>query len=106
MSEERIEYDKKSKITRVFRAFSSPKTLVPKDELQRWAKVVRDGADDDGRPVKEVRYVFRDRETAVYNQQPLSFSGLTTFVGTGGSEEPVGDDPSFSTREDFGIEPE
>jgi hypothetical protein len=106
MSEERVEYDKKKKITRVYRSFSAAKTLVPTEELNRWASVVRSGRDDEGRPVKEVRYVFGDRETAEYNQQPLSFSGLTTFVGDGRREEQLGDGPDFSTREDFGIEPE
>ena len=106
MSEERVEHDEKTKITRVFRKFSSPKTLVPKEELARWSKIARAGEDDEGRKVKEVRYVFSDRETAEYNHQPLSFSGLKTFFAKGSKEEPVGDEPGFSAREDFGIEPE
>ena len=104
MSEERIEYDAGNNLMRVFRSFSKAKTLVPKDELQKWTKVLKAGKDDQGRDVEAVRYVFSDRETAEYNHQALAFAGLQTFVKTDGGEESVGDDPGFSVREDFGIE--
>lgn len=104
MSKEKVEYDKGARLVKVYRSFSSPKTLVPSDELSRWAAVLRAGEDDQGRPVKAVRYIFEQEETARYNQQPLSFSGLETYLARYGQEAPLGDDPKFSIREDFGID--
>ena len=104
MSDERTEYDPDERLIKVYRSFSDPKTLVPKDELQRWQRVLDDGKDDDGRPVEAVRYVFDDEASAKYNHQPLAFAGLESYVDTGGGDQPVGDDPDFSVREDFGIE--
>lgn len=104
MSDERIDYDPDNELIRVYRSFSKSKTLVPKDELRRWGKVVEQGEDDQGRSVQSVRYVFDDKETAKYNQQSVAFNGLETYVESDGSEKPLGDDPDFSVREDFGIE--
>ena len=104
MSKQRIDYDRDNKLIRVYRSFSEPKTLVPKDELREWGRVVEKGEDDQGRPVEAVRYVFDDDKTAEYNQQSVAFNGLETYVKTDGKERPVGDDPDFSVREDFGIE--
>ncbi len=104
MSDERIEYDADERLIKVYRSFSEPKTLVPKQELKRWTDVLDDGEDDQGRPVETVRYVFDDEQTARYNQQPVAFAGLETFVDSGDGETSVGDDPDFSVREDFGIE--
>lgn len=103
MSKERIEYDSKAQRIKVYRSFAKSKTLVPKDELKRWTDVVSAGKDDQGRPVKAVRYVFNDEETARYNHQPVAFAGLETFVESDGDEKSIGDDPNFSVREDFGI---
>lgn len=104
MSEERIEYDPDEELIKVYRSFSASKTLVPKEELNRWRHVVERGEDDQGRSVEAVRYVFDDVETAKYNHQPITFAGLETYVESNGDEESVGDDPKFSVREDFGID--
>ncbi len=104
MSSERIEYDKEEQLIKVYRSFDKAKTLVPKSELKRWTDVVNAGEDDQGRPVKAVRYIFSNEETARYNQQPVAFAGLETFVQSNGDAAPVGDDPEFSVREDFGID--
>ena len=104
MSEYREAYDTGHHLMRIYRAFDEAKTLVPKEEVKKWSTVAREGTDKKGRKVEEVRYVFEDKATAAYNQQPLSFAGLTTFVDEGDGEEPLGDDPEFSVREDFGIE--
>lgn len=104
MSEERIEYDAGHRLIKVYRSFEESKTLVPKEELKRWTNVVDAGRDDEGRDVDAVRYVFDDEETAEYNHQPLGFAGLQTFVIRDGDEEPWGDEPDFSVREDFGID--
>ncbi len=104
MSKERIEYDADEQLIKVYRSFSDPKSLVPKSELKKWTEVVNAGRDKKGRPVKAVRYVFTDEVTARYNQQPVAFAGLQTFVDKKGGESPLGDDPDFSVREDFGID--
>lgn len=104
MSQERIEYDVQNQVVKVYRSLPNAKSLVPTEELNRWTKVVKAGQDDQGRPVKAVRYVFEDEGAAKYNQQPVAFAGLETFVSEGGEETPLGDAPSFSTREDFGID--
>lgn len=104
MSDERIEYDADNRLIKVYRGFDKPKTLVPKDELKRWTNVVDAGRDDRGRKVDAVRYVFHDEKTAEYNHQPVAFAGLEAYVVRDGSEEPWGDEPDFSVREDFGIE--
>lgn len=104
MTEERIEYDPQDQVVKVYRSFAEAETLVPKDELKDWTKVVERGQDDQGRPVEAVRYVFSDEQTADYNQQPVAFAGLETWIETDEGEQPFGDDPDFSVREDFGIE--
>ncbi len=104
MSKKRIEYDADKRLIKVYRSFSKARTLVPNDEIQKWTGVLRDGEDEKGRKVDHVRYVFADRDTAEYNQQPLAFAKLQTFVATDGDEKPFGDDPNFSVREDFGID--
>ena len=106
MSQERIEYDADNQIVKVYPSLPNAKTLVPAAELQRWTQVVKAGQDDQGRPVRAVRYVFEDKAAATYNQQPVAFAGLETYLSEGGQETPLGDDPSFSTREDFGINEE
>ena len=103
MSKKRVEYDADNHLIKVYRGFSKAKTLVPTSELKQWTKVVDSGKDDKGRPVRAVRYIFDDEETARYNQQPVAFAGLETYVQSEGDESPVGDDPNFSVREDFGI---
>lgn len=104
MTTKRIEYDAAAKRIKVYRSFPKAKTLVPNEELKTWTSVLKSGQDDQGRSVKSVRYVFDDAATAKYNQQPLTFSGLETYVTDGGRETPLGDDPNFSVREDFGID--
>ncbi len=104
MSNYREEYDAGHRLMRIYRAFEEAKSLVPKEELDKWGKAVREGEDPEGRNIEEVRYIFSDRQTAQYNQQPLSFAGITTYVADEGGEKPLGDEPEFSTREDFGIE--
>ena len=104
MTKERIEYDADKKIVKVYRTFSSPKTLVPTKELKRWTAVAKAGEDDQGRPVKAVRYVFDNEETAKYNHQPVSYAGLQAYLKEGGKESPLGEGPDFSAREDFGID--
>lgn len=106
MSKERIEYDAENQVVKVYRSLPNAKTLVPTEELNRWTKVVKKGEDEQGRAVKAVRYVFDDAGAAKYNQQPLSFAGLETYLAAGSDEAPLGDGPSFSTREDFGIDGE
>ena len=104
MAKKRIEYDGDNQLIKVYRSFSKPKTLVPNGELQKWTDIVKAGEDDKGRTVKAVRYIFDDEETARYNHQPVAFAGLQTYVETKAGEEPYGDDPNFSVREDFGID--
>lgn len=103
---EKIEYDGASQVVKIYRTMPDAKSLVPNEELRKWTKVAQDGKDEKGRAVKAVRYIFDDPDAARYNHQPLAFAGLQTFVVEGGKENPVGDDPSFSTREDFGIDGE
>lgn len=106
MDNKRVEYDADAKLVKVFRSFSSPKTLVPSDELSRWTAILGAGEDEQGRPVKAVRYIFEQEEAARYNQQPLSFAGFQTYLLKDNQEAPLGDDPKFSVREDFGIDGE
>ena len=103
MSKTRIEYDANKRLIKVYRSFSKPRTLVPNEEIQSWTDVLSDGEDDKGRKVDHVRYVFDDADTAKYNQQPLAFAKLQTYLAGDDGEKALGDDPSFSTREDFGI---
>lgn len=105
MSTNRNEYDASAKLIRVYRAFGSPRTLVPRDELSAWSDVRQSGKDEQGREVKAVRYVFEDEESASYNHQALSFAKIETYLDSGDGERPFdGESPEFSVREDFGID--
>lgn len=101
---DRVEYDASSQTIKVYRTMPDSKTLIPNDEIRKWSKVVQEAKDDMGRDVKGVRYIFDDPEAAKYNQQPLTFAGLQTYIQDGTEEAPLGDDPKFSIREDFGID--
>ncbi|RAL23628.1 hypothetical protein DL240_05565 [Lujinxingia litoralis] len=105
MSIPRNDYDATEERIRVYPTFDTPRTLVPKDEIKAWSNVVQTGKDEQGRPVKAVRFVFENEESALYNQQALSFARLETYVDDGAGERPAGnDEPQFSVREDFGID--
>ncbi len=54
--------------------------------------------------VKQVSFVFTDKDAAEYNRDSLAFSRLNTYLRTGKKLIGLNDDaPSFDTREDFGI---
>lgn len=100
-------YDKKHKAMWVYRKFDKPKTLVPNAELKGWVDKRNDGQTDDGQPLKAVNYVFADSQTAEYNHQPMAFSKIGVYVGDLDDHDKYqseGGEPSFDTREDFGIE--
>ncbi|MBA2662981.1 MAG: hypothetical protein H0U74_11850 [Bradymonadaceae bacterium] len=107
MSKNEQDYDKASKTMRIFRSFAKPKTLVPPDELKQWIDALQSGKGPDGQAIKHVHYVFEDEQSADYNHQALSFAGVATEVGTKSRHspfKPADGEPSFSTREDFGID--
>ena len=78
-------------------------TLVPNDELRTWVAALKSGETSDGKDLSAVNYVFSDRESAEYNQQPLGFSNIGTYVGSLDNPVSLGDAPSFDTKEDFGV---
>ncbi|RDV39191.1 hypothetical protein DV096_01055 [Bradymonadaceae bacterium TMQ3] len=105
MSKSRSDYDATQKLIRVYPTFDSPKTLVPREELSAMGVILQAGKDEEGREVEAIRYVFNSPESAVYNQQALSFMKFETYVDQGDGERPVdGEDPEFAIREDFGID--
>lgn len=107
MSKQEEEYDSTTQTIRVYRAFAAPRTLVPKEELKRWTQALKQGQTSDGDPLKDVEYVFEDEQTAQYNEQALTYAGITTFLGNRDKRKPFESEdgsPSFGTREDFGID--
>ncbi len=100
-------YDKKHKTMWVYREFDKPKTLVPNAELQQWVDQRKAGQTDDGDPLETVNYVFSSEQSAEYNHQPMSFTKIGVYVGDLDDHDKYQSDdgePSFDTREDFGIE--
>ncbi len=80
-------------------------TLLQRAELQPFLDSIIDGVDTKGRPVKEVRVVFSDKEAASYNKDSLAFSRMSTWMA-GSPPTPFVDgtpDAAFETREDAGI---
>lgn len=104
MSKNKQVYDQDSKTVRVYRVFEKEKTLVPPEETQKFIGVLRDRKTDKGQPVERVQYVFESEATAEYNHQALAFAGIETYLGDETNSRPYGDAPSFSVREDFGID--
>jgi hypothetical protein len=107
MSKHEQEYDSSNQTVRVYRSFGTPRTLVPNDELKVWIDALKQGKTAEGDPLKQVEYVFDDEQTARYNEQPLAFAGIKTFLGDRHKRKPYESEdgsPSFEPREDFGIE--
>ena len=95
-------YDAQTKTLWVF-STTDADTLVTQNDLQKWVKALKAQETPDGKPLSAVNYVFGNRESAEYNQQPLSFSRIGTYVGTLDAPVTLGNSPSFGTKEDMGI---
>ena len=96
-------YDAASKTLWIFCDAQDPDTLLPHDELMEHSKALRQGALDDGRPLRKVAYVFSNDEVAKYNESALSFLKLDTYTGDLQNPRPLSDASSFKVEEDFGI---
>lgn len=105
MAKSTDKYDAKDKTMWLYRDYGSADTLVPDAEMDGWSAAVRKGETPDGDPLKAANYVFTDRGAAEYNHQPLAFSKLGCYVGKESAKRPYssGDDPSFESKEDFGL---
>lgn len=81
------------------------RTLIARNELQPYIDILLGEGQADG-PVKAIRFVLYDRETASYNHDSLKFVRIETFLDEDGTPKAwrPRDAPSFDTREDFGID--
>ena len=79
-------------------------TLVSNDLIKTWTAALASGKLADGRAVSTINVVFQDPGGADYNSTALSFAKVGTFIGS--VENPkkhAGEDPTFDTKDDFGI---
>ncbi len=95
----KTQYDAKTK-TLWIQSDADGDTLV--DEMP-WTQLLKAG-EFEGQVLETINVVFSDAEAAEYNQHPLAFSNIQTYVGS--LEEPKkygGEEVSFGTKEDFGL---
>jgi len=95
----KTQYDKKTEILWI-QSQADGDTLV--DETP-WTALLKSGLFE-GQTLKGINIVFSDPEGAEYNQHPLAFSKIGTFVGSLDAPKPYDGDPaSFDAKEDFGV---
>ena len=104
MSQHEERYDSDTQTLWLLRRYDDPDTLVPRAELMAYGKAQREGADDSGRSITSVRYVFSAPATAEYTRDALAFMSLGVYTGSLDAPTPLQQDtPSFNAKEDFGI---
>lgn len=95
----KTQYDEKTK-TLWIQSDADGDTLV--DEIP-WTKLLKAG-EFEGKALKTINVVFTNTEGAEYNQHPLAFSKIQTYVGSLKSPTKYdGEDVSFDTREDISM---